>query len=120
MLLKCFTICHETWTIQQWPQDWERSAFTPVSKKGNSNECSNYCTIKHISHASKVMLKIPQDRFQQYENHELPDVQAGFRTGSRTRDQIASICWIIKKKKKKKKRVIYDSATPLLVCNPKK
>jgi len=114
------SICHETWIVQQWPQDRERSAFTPVSKKGNSKECSNYCTIEHISHASKVMLKILQDRLQQYENHELPDVQAEFRTGSRTRDQIANICWIIKKKKKKKKqenfRKTYASA---LLITPK-
>ena len=77
--------------------DWKRSVFTPILKKGNAKECSNYCTIALISHASKVMLKILQARPQQYMNHELPDVQAGFRKGRGTRDQIANICWIIKK-----------------------
>ena len=73
---------------QQWPQDWKTSVFIPVPKKGNTKECSNYCTIALISHASKVMLKILQARLQQYVNHELPDVQAGFRKGRGTRDQI--------------------------------
>ena len=82
---------------QQWPQDWKRSVFIPFPKKGNTKECSNYCTIALISHASKVMLKILQARLQQYVNHELPDVQAGFRKGRGTRDQIANICWIIEK-----------------------
>ena len=75
----------------------ERSVFIPIPKKGNDKECSNYCTIALISQASKVMLKILQARLQQYVNHELPDVQAGFRKGRGTRDQIAKICWIIKK-----------------------
>ena len=83
--------------IQQWPQDWKRSAFIPIPKKGNAKECLNYHTIALISHASKVMLKILQARLQQYVNHELPDVQAGFRKGRGTRDQIANICWIIEK-----------------------
>ena len=74
----------------------ERSVFIPIPKKGNPKECSNYCTIALISHTSKVMLKIVQARLQQYVNRELPDVQAGFRKGTGTRDQIASICWIIK------------------------
>ena len=82
---------------QQWPQDWKRSIFIPIPKKGNAKECSNYRTIALISHASKVMLKILQARFQQYVNWELPDVQPGFRKGSGTRDQIASIRWIIEK-----------------------
>ena len=82
---------------QQWPQDWKRSLFIPVPKKGNAKECSNYRTIAPISHSSKVMLKILQARLQQYVNHELPDVQAGFRKGRGTRDQIANIHWIIKK-----------------------
>ena len=73
------------------PQDWKRSVFIPIPKKGNAKQCSNYCTIALISHASKVMLKILQARFQQYVNHELPDVQAGFRKGRGTRDQIANI-----------------------------
>ena len=89
--------CQQIWKTQQRPQDWKRSVFIPVPKKGNAKECSNYCTIALISHASKVMLKILQARLQQYVNSELPDVQAGFRKGRGTRDQIANICWIIKK-----------------------
>ena len=91
------SICQQIWKIQQWPQDWKRSVFIPIPKKGNSKECSNYRTIALISPASKVMLKILQVRLQQYMNHELPDVQAGFRKGRGTRDQIANICWIIEK-----------------------
>ena len=83
--------------IQQWPQDWKRSVFIPIPKKGNAKECSNYHTIALISRASKVMLKIRQARLQQYVNHELPDVQAGFRRGRGTRDQIANIRWIMEK-----------------------
>ena len=82
---------------QQWPQHWERSVFIPIPKKGNAKECPNYRTIALISHASKVMLKILQARLQQYVNRELPDVQAGFRKGRGTRDQIANICWIMEK-----------------------
>ena len=82
---------------QQWPQDWEKSVFIPIPKKGNVKECSNYHTIVLISHASKVMLKILQARLQQYLNCELPDVQAGLRKGRGIRGQIASICWIIEK-----------------------
>ena len=91
------SICQQIWKTQQWPQDWKRSVFIPVPKKGNDKECSNYCTIALISHTSKVMLKILQARLQQYMNCELPDVQAGFRKGRGTRDQIANIYWIIKK-----------------------
>ena len=91
------SICQQIWKTQQWPQDWKRSVFTPIPKKGNDKECSNYCTIALISHTSKVMLKILQARFQQYVNRELPDVQAGFRKGRGNRDQIANIRWIIKK-----------------------
>ena len=91
------SICQQIWKIQQWPQDWKRSVFIPIPKKGNAKECLNYCTIALISHASKVMLKILQARLQQYMNHELPDVQAGFRKGKGTRDQIDNIRWIIKK-----------------------
>ena len=87
----------ENWKTQQWPQDWKSSVFIPISKKGNAKECWNYCTIALFSHASKVMLKIFQARLQQYVNHELPDVQAGFRKGRGTRDQIANICWIMEK-----------------------
>ena len=75
------SICQQTWKTQQWPQDWKWSVFIPIPKKGNAKECSNYCTIAVTSHASKVMLKILQIRLQQYVNHELPDVQAGFRKG---------------------------------------
>ena len=90
-------ICPQIWKTQQWPQDWKRSVFIPIPKKGNVKECSNYCTIALISHAGKVMLKILQARLQQYVNCELPDVQAGFRKGRGTRDQIANIHWIIEK-----------------------
>ena len=88
------SICQQIWKTQHWPQDWKRSVFIPVPEKGNAKECSNYCTIALISRASKVMLKILQARLQQYVNRELPDVQAGFRKGRGTRDQIANICWI--------------------------
>ena len=86
------SICQQIWKTQQWPQDWKRSAFIPIPKKGNAKECSNYCTTALISHASRVMLKILQARLQQYLNHEI-----GFRKGRGTRDQIANICWTIKK-----------------------
>ena len=91
------SIYQQIWKIQQWPQDWKRSVFIPILKKGNAKECSNYRTIALISHASKVMLKILQVSLQQYVNCELPDIQAGFRKGRGTRDQIAKIHWIIKK-----------------------
>ena len=91
------SICWQIWKPQQWTQDWKKSVFTPIPKKGNTKECSNYFTIAHISHTSKVMLKILQAKLQQYMNQELPDVQAGFRKGRGTRDQIANICWIIEK-----------------------
>ena len=93
-------ICQQIWKTQQWPQDWKRSVCIPIPKKGNAKECSNHRTIALISHPSKVMLKIPQARFQQYMNRKLPDVQAAFRKGRGTRDQIANICWIIKKSKR--------------------
>ena len=91
------SICQQIWKTQQWPQDWERSVFIPIPKKGNAKESSKYCTIALISHASKDMIKIIQARLQQYVNHELPNIQAGFRKGRGTRDQIASIRWIIEK-----------------------
>ena len=91
------SICQQTWKTQQWPQDWKRAAFIPVPKKGNAKECSNYHITALISHAGKVMLTILQARLQQYVNRELPDVQACFRKGRKTRDQIANICWIIEK-----------------------
>ena len=91
------SICQQIWKTQQWPEDWKRSVFIPIPKKGNAKECSNYHTIALISHASKVMLKILQGRLQQYVNCELPDVQAGFRKGRGTSDQIANISWIMEK-----------------------
>ena len=89
------SICQQIWETQQWPQDWERSLFTPILKKGNAKECSNYCTVALISQASKAVLKILQARLQQYVNRELPDVQVGFRKGRGATDQIANISWII-------------------------
>ena len=88
---------YQIWKSQEEPQDWKRSVFIPIPEKGNAKECSNYRTTALISHASKVMLKILQARLQRYVNRELPDVQAGFRKGRRTRDQIANNCWIIEK-----------------------
>ena len=108
------SICQQIWKTQQWPQDWKRSVFIPILKKGNAKECSNYCTIALISHASKVMLKILQDRLQQYVNYELLDVQAGFRKGRGTRDQIANVCWIIKKQESSRKK-----STSALLTTPK-
>ena len=102
------SICQQIKKTQQWPQDWKRSVFIPIPKKSSGKECSNYCIISLISQASKVMLKILQARLQQYVNHELPDVQAGFRKGRGTRDQIASIRWIVKKARSSKN--IYISA----------
>ena len=101
------SICQQIWKTQQWQQDWKRSVFIPISKKGNAKECSNYCTIALISHANKVMLKIPQARLQQYVNCALPDVQAGFRKGRGTRDQLANICWIIEKTKMFSKNIYF-------------
>ena len=103
------SICQQIWKIQQWSQDWKRSVFISITKKGNAKECSNYCTIALISHTNKVMIKILQDRLQQYVNCELPDVQAGFRKGRGTRDQIANICWIIEKAREfqKKKHLLH-------------
>ena len=101
------SICQEIWKIQQWLQDWKRSVFIPIPKRGNVKECSNYCTIALISHTSKVMLKIFQARLRQYVNHELPDVQAGFRKGRRTRDQIVNIHWIIKKARELQKNIYF-------------
>ena len=100
------SICQHIWRTQQWPQDWKRSVFIPIPKKGNPKECFNYCTIALISHASKVMLKILQARLQQYVNHELLDVQAGFKRGRGSRNQIANIRWILKKAREFQK-IIY-------------
>ena len=105
MLLKCYTQYVNKWKTQQWPQDWKRSVFFPVPKKGNAKECSDYLTTALISHASKVMLKILQARLQQCVNWELPDVQAGFRKGRGTRGQIANIRWIIEKAREFQKNI---------------
>ena len=101
------SICQQIWKTQQWPQDWKRSLFIPIPKKGNAKESSNYCTIALISHASKVMLKILQARLQQYVNYELPDVQAGLRKGRGTRDQIVNICWIMEKAREFQKNIYF-------------
>ena len=101
------SICQQIWKTQQWPQDWKRSVFTPIPKKGNAKECSNYCTIALISDTSKVILKIFQARLQQYVNHELPDVQTGFRKGRGTRDQFANIRWIMEKAREFQKNIYF-------------
>ena len=101
------SICQQIWKTQQWPLDWQRSVFIPIPKKGNAQECSNYCTIALILHTSKVILKILPVRLQQYVNWELPDVQAGFRKGRGTRDQIANIHWIIKKAREFQKNIYF-------------
>ena len=102
-----YSICQQIWKTQQWPQDWKRSVFIPIPKKGNVKECSNYHTIALISHASKVMLKILLARLQQYMNCEIPDVQAGFRKGRGTRDQIANIRWIMEKAREIQKNIYF-------------
>ena len=112
------SICQQIWKTQQWSQDWKRSVFIPIPKKGNAKECSNYYTIALISHASKVILKIIQARLQQYVNCELPNVQTGFRKGRGTRDQIANILWIIKKAREFQKNmysVLLTMSKPLTV-----
>ena len=113
------SVCQHNWKTQKWTQDWKRSVFITIPKKGNAKECSNYCTIALNSHTSKVMLKILQARLQQYLNHEIPDVQAGFRKGRGTRDQIANICWIIEKarefQKKTSTSVLLTMQNPLTV-----
>ena len=99
------SICQRIWKTQHWPQDWKRSVFISIPKKSNAKECSNYHTIALISHTSKVMLEILQATLHQYVNHELPDVQAGFRKGRETRGQIASICYIIDKAREFQKKI---------------
>ena len=108
------SICQQIWKTQQWPQDWKRSVFIPIPKKGNANDCSNYRTNALISHASKVMLKILYSRIQQYVNHEIPDVQTGFRKGRGTRDQIANIIGSLKKQESSRK-----TSTSALLTVPK-
>ena len=97
----------QIWKTQLWPQDWKRSVFISIPKKGNWKECSNYCKTAVISHTSRVMLKILQARLQQYANYELPDVQAGFRKGRGTRDQIANILWIIEKARELQRNIYF-------------
>ena len=108
MLWQCYTqYRQQIWKTHQWSQDWKRPVFIPVPKKGNAKECSNYHTSELISHPSKVMLKIPQARLQQYLNQELPDVQAGFRKGRGTRDQIADIRWITEEAREFQKNIYF-------------
>ena len=101
------SICQQLGKTQQWPQDWKKSVFIPIPKKGNGKECSYYGTIALISHASKVLLKIQQARLQQYVNRELPAVQAGFRKGRGTRDQIANMRWIMEKAREFQKNIYF-------------
>ena len=104
---KLHSICQQIWKSQPWPQDWKRRVFIPIPKKSNAKECSNYHTIVLILHASKIMLKALQTRLQKYTSQELPDVQAGFRKGRGTRDQIANICWIIEKAREFQKNIYF-------------
>ena len=101
------SVYQQIWKTQQWQQDCKKSVFFPIQKKGDAKDCSNYCTIAVISQASKVMLKILHARLQQYTNRELPDVQAGFRKGRGTRDQIANICWIIEKAREFQRNIYF-------------
>ena len=112
-------ICQQIWKPQQWPQDWKSSIFIPIPKKGNAKKCANYRTLTLILYASKVMPKIPQARLQQYVNHELPDVQGGFRKSRRTRDQIANICWIIEKVREFQKQTNKQTSISALLAMPK-
>ena len=108
--------CQQIWKTQQWPQDWKRSVFILVPKKGNVKECSNYPTTALTSHASKVMPKILQARLQQYMNRELPDVQAGFRKGRETRGRIADIFWIIEKAREFQKKICFVDYAKAFDC----
>ena len=105
------SMCQQIWKSQQWPQAWKKSVFITIQKKGNAKICSYNLTIALISYASKVMLKILQARLQQYMNHELPDVQAGFRKGRGTRDQIANVHWMIKKAREFQKNICFIDYT---------
>ena len=111
------SVCQQIWKTQQWPQDWKRSVFTPIPKKGKVKEWLNYHPVALISHTSKVMLKILQARLQQYVNSEFPDVQAGFRKGRGTRDQIANILWIIEKARVPEKHLLLDLIWPRLLLS---
>ena len=115
-MLQFAVICQQIWKTQQWPQDWKRSVFIPVPKKGNAKECSNYHTIVLISHVSKVMLKILQARLQQYVSQEFPGVQLEFRRDRGTRDQIANIHWIIEKAKKFQENICFIDYTKAFDC----
>jgi len=101
------SVYQQIWKTQQWPQDWKRPVFIPIPKKGNAKECSNYRTLALISHTSKVILKILPARLRQYVNHELPDVQAGFRKGRGTRDQIANIHWMLEKAREFQRNIYF-------------
>ena len=101
------SICQQIWKTQQWPQDWKRSVFIQIQKKGDAKECSNYCTVALVSHTSRIMHKILQPKLQQYMKWELPDVQAGFKKGRGTRDEIANICWIIEKQCNSKSNIYF-------------
>ena len=101
------SMCQQSWKTQQWLHAWKRSVFIPVPKKGNAKECSNYLTFALISHASEVMLNILQARLQQYVNHELPDVQVGYRQGRGTRDQVANIRWVVEKAREFQKNISF-------------
>ena len=107
------SIRQQIWKIQQWPQDWKRSVFIPIPKKGDAKQCSNYCTIAFVSRASKVMLKILQARLRQYLNQELPDVQAGFRKGRGTRDQLPTSVGSLKKQESSRKTSTFAFLTML-------
>ena len=109
------SICQQIWKTQQWPQDWKRSVFIPIPKKGNAKECSDYHTTALISHASRVLPKILQERLQQYVYQELTDVQPGFRKDRRTRDQISNIHWIIEKQQNSRKP---STSGPLTMLKP--
>ena len=111
------SVCQQIWKTQQWPQDWKRSVFIPIPKKGNAKECSNYLTVALISHTIRVTLKIFQARFQQYMNHELLDVQAGFRKSRGTRVQIANILWIMEKAREFQKNIYFCFINYTKACN---
>ena len=110
------SICQQIWKTQQWPQDWKRSVFIPILKKGNAKGYTSYCIIASIAHTSKVMLKILQSSLQKNVNHKLPDVQAGFRKGRGTRDRIANIYWIIKKARAEKHLLLFHWLSYSLCC----
>ena len=105
MLWKCCTLCQQIWKTQQWSQGWKWSVFIPIRKKGNPKECLNYLTITLISHTSKIMFKIPQARLQQYVNHELLDIQGGFRKGRGTKHQISNMHWLVEEEREFQKNI---------------